>query len=156
MVHRARCDYDTAAQAFEREVAMWRASGDAWMLAASLADAAETELQRGSVEVARTLTLEALHLADRDDAPTLAWNLEILGRVLAAEHDGLAAARIWGAAEAVFERIGLKTPRYWAVANEQAVGAARRAVSDDAAFTAAWAEGRRIARAQAIAIARER
>jgi len=152
MVHRAKCDYDTAAHYFQQEVTTWRASGDGWMMAASAADAAETELQRGNVDVARALTLEALQLADRDDAPTLAWNLEILGRALATERHELAAARVWGAAEAVFERIGLKTPRYWAAAYEQAIGAARAAVGDEAAFTAAWTEGRRMTPAEAIAV----
>jgi hypothetical protein len=60
---------------------------------------------------------------------------------------------VWGAAEAVSERIGLKTPRYWAAAYEQAIGAARAAVGDEVVFTAAWKEGRRMTSAEAMAAA---
>ena len=128
MVHRARGDYGQAANCFEQEMALWRASGDTWMLAASVSDAAETELQRGNVGLARSLTLETLAIVDTHEAPTLAWNLEILGRALAAQGHGLTAARVWGTAERVYERTGLKTPRDWVLAYEDALSGARAAV----------------------------
>jgi hypothetical protein len=46
----------------------------------------------------------------------------------------LAAAHVWGAAEVVFERIGLKTPLYWRVAYEESLRVARHALADDEAF----------------------
>ena len=125
------------------------------MMAASAADTAEAELQRGNVDTARALTLEVLQTADPEDAPTLAWNLEILARALAAAGYGLPASRVWGAAERAYERVGLTTPRYWATAYEQAVSAARAAVGDEAAFRAAWQEGRRMTPAEAMACATE-
>ncbi len=150
MVHRAKGECDRAADLFREEMAVWRALGDDWMLAASGADTAEAELQRGNVELARSLTLEMLALADTDAAPTLAWHLEILGRALAAQGHALAAARVWGTAEAVYERIGLKLPAYMAPAYEGALRAARAGVGDDEAFAGAWQEGRRMNPTEAV------
>lgn len=105
----------------------------------------------GEIEAAETCAAEALAIAE--DAPTLAWNLEIFGRALAAAGYGLTASRVWGAAEVVYERIGLTTPRYWVTAYERALSVARAAVGDEAAFTAAWQEGRRMTPAEAVACA---
>lgn len=153
MVHRVRGDYDRAAECFHQEMALWRAFGDEWMLAASASDTAEAELQRGNVQVARTLTMDILAHVDSSDAPTLAWNLEMLGRALAADRAPLAAAQVWGAAELVYERTGLKTPQYMRLPYEDALRAARAAVDDESAFTAAWNEGRRKGPARAVAAA---
>jgi non-specific serine/threonine protein kinase len=153
MLHRAKGECDRAADLFREEMAAWRALGDGWMLAASAADAAEAELERGNASLARSMTLEMLALADTDAAPTFAWHLEILGRALAAEGHALTAARVWGTAEAVYERIGLKPPGYMAPAYEGALRAARAAVGDAAAFGAAWQEGRRMNPAEAVRMA---
>ena len=153
IVHRAKGDYATASDYFRREVEAWRQSGDDWMLAASAADAAETEVQRGHADAAHSLTLEMLDRADVRDAPTLAWNLEVFARTLAARLDVLSAARVWGAAEVVFERIGLKTPLYWRVAYEQSLQVARRALADDKAFDEAWQEGRTMNPFDAVTLA---
>jgi tetratricopeptide (TPR) repeat protein len=95
ILHRAKCDYETAAQYFQEELATWRLSGDAWMMAASAADTAEAELHRGNVDTARTLTLEVLQTADPDDA-ILAWNLRFRPR-----YGGVRARRQGGVAKGV-------------------------------------------------------
>jgi hypothetical protein len=154
MVHRAKGDHDRAAGCFQQEMAAWRATGDTWMLAASASDAAEAELKRGNIALARSLTTEMLTLVDTHDAPTLAWNLDILGRTLAAAGCWLSAVRMWGAAELVYERTGLKPPRYMADDYERAVAAARTAINDDTAFVTAWREGRTMSPANAVAQAR--
>jgi tetratricopeptide (TPR) repeat protein len=154
IIRRAAGDYDEAARYFRQEMAMWREARDDWALAASAADAAEAEMQRGNVEAARSLTLDTLEHVDPNEAPNVAWNLEVLGRALAAREHGLPAAQVWGAAEALFERIGLKNQGYWVRAREEALRAARTALDDDEAFTAAWRQGRHMTIAEAVATAR--
>jgi predicted ATPase/DNA-binding winged helix-turn-helix (wHTH) protein len=154
LVRRAQCDYDAAAQLYEDEAAHSRASGERWFCAASLSDAAEAEERRGNLVKAAALATEGLQLADESDTPAVAWNVEVLARVLASRGDLLPATRLWGAADVLRERTGLTLPGYWIVATDEAIAAARARMHDERAFTNAWSEGRAMDSADAIALAR--
>ena len=101
---------------------------------------------------AETLAMEGLQLANDDDTPAIAWNLEVLARARARRGSLLPAARLWGAAEVLRERTGLTLPGYWIAALDEAIAAVRAQVADDA-FKNAWTEGRAMTSAETIALA---
>ena len=152
IVRRAECDYAAAAQYFDNQAAQHRASGERWFRAAALADAAEAEERCGNLVRAETLAMEGLQLANDDDTPAIAWNLEVLARARARRGGLLPAARLWGAAEVLRERTGLTLPGYWIAALDEAIAAVRAQVADDA-FKNAWTEGRAMTSAETIALA---
>jgi non-specific serine/threonine protein kinase len=154
IVRRAKGDYEAAARCFEDEAAQHRASGEHWFCAASLSDAAEAQERRGDLTRAKALAAEGLALADANDTPAVAWNLEVLARALAGQGALLPAIRLWGAAEVLRERTGLTLPGYWIAAMEDAIAAARTRLDDEGAFRRAWSEGRAMGSAEAIALAR--
>jgi non-specific serine/threonine protein kinase len=153
IVTRAQGDYEGAARYFDQS-AQHCAAGERWFRAASVADAAEAEERRGNLTRADALAMEGLQLADDDDTPAVAWNLEVLGRARASCGHPLLAAQLWGAAEVLRERTGLTLPAYWIEGLAETVAATRARLGDDSAFTTAWTEGRAMTCAEAIAIAR--
>jgi non-specific serine/threonine protein kinase len=153
IVSRARHEYVEAARYFAEEANQYRADGNRWFCAAATADAAEAEMQIGNIAKAGTLAIEGLALSDDDGVPAIAWNLDVLARALAARGERLIAARLWGAAEAMRERMGLSLPGYWEVARAESVHAARDAASDDVTFDEAWRAGRKTSSTDAIALA---
>ena len=154
LVRRAQCDYDRAAQCFGDEAMQLRACGERWFCAASLADAAETEERRGNLVRAAALAREGLQLADENDTPAVAWNIDVLARTLAARGHLLPATRLWGAAEVLRERTGLTLSGYWIAATDEAIATTRELLHDDHAFGNAWNDGRAMGSADAIALAR--
>jgi hypothetical protein len=154
MVSRARYEFAEAARYFAQEAEQHRANGDRWCCAAATSDAAEAEMQSGNVGKAGTLALEGLALCDDEGTPAIAWNLEVLSRVLAVCAEPLVAARLWGAAEAMRGRMGLALQAYWTAALAESVGAARAAVGDDVTFDEAWRAGRKMSCTDAIILAR--
>jgi hypothetical protein len=117
-------------------------------------DAAEAEERRGNLVKAAALATEGLDLADENDTPAVAWNVEVLARALAGRGHLLPAARLWGAAEVMRQRTGLTLPGHWIAATNEAIASARVRLQDDRAFTNAWSEGRAMGSADAIALAR--
>ena len=61
-----------------------------------------------------------------------------------------AAARLWGAAERLWEEIGTRPPPAERSLYERRVAVARSAMADDAAFARAWEEGRAMTLEQAV------
>jgi predicted ATPase/DNA-binding winged helix-turn-helix (wHTH) protein len=154
IVSRALRDYERAARYFDDQAAQHRASGERWFRAAALADAAEAEERHGNLARAEAQAMEGLQLADGDDTPAIAWNLEVLARARASRGHLLMGARLWGAAEVLRERTGLTLPAYWMEGLAEAVAVTRARLGDDSAFTTAWTEGRAMTCAEAITIAR--
>jgi DNA-binding NarL/FixJ family response regulator len=88
-------------------------------------------------------------LYEQGDRPSIASRLRGLALIAAMMRQHLRAARLWGAADALREAIGAPEPRQNARAQE-AIAATRRGLGDDA-FAAAWASGRALPLAEAVA-----
>jgi predicted ATPase/class 3 adenylate cyclase len=134
-------------------IGLWRRIGGFWVADALLgrgriAQAAE-ELDRAAV-----LYLESLDVWSRLGAPRgMAACLEAIAGLTLAQGKPEVAARLYAAADTAREAIGAPRPPRLRAAHEQAIGALRRELGEDA-FAAAWAEGRRLALEHACDYAR--
>jgi predicted ATPase/class 3 adenylate cyclase len=81
------------------------------------------------------------------------WALMALAGLIAVTDTPLNAARIWGVLERLKEEAGGILPIQFKEKVDSQVPAARAALNDDAAFDAAWKEGRSMSLEQAIALA---
>src|SRR6266700_4225855 len=79
--------------------------------------------------------------SEADHQGNILLYVEGLAEVVAAQGEGVWAARLWGATEARREEIHAPRPAVFRTEYEQAIAAARTQVGAKP-FTAAWAEGR--------------
>jgi hypothetical protein len=111
--------------------------------------------RQGDYAAARALQGESLAIRrELGDRRGIALSLEGAASVAAATGEARRAARLWDAAERLREEIAaplLLSDR----SQHEEVAAARSALGDDAAFDAAWQEGRAMPLEQAIADALE-
>ena len=80
----------------------------------------------------------------------IALGLEGLAAVVTTQGEQVWAARLWGAAEALREAMGVPIPPVYRAGFERSV-AATRLLLGEKAFAAAWAEGRAMTPEQALA-----
>jgi non-specific serine/threonine protein kinase len=137
-------DLDSAAARLEESLALCRELGDRRSAAMALFVLGMTELRRGNLDQGAALLEEgarvALELGDKLGAPYFA---EGLAKSSVLRGSPVRAARLWGTAEALREQIGVALSKF-DLANsdyERDVDAVRSALGE-AAFEAAWAEGR--------------
>jgi tetratricopeptide (TPR) repeat protein len=142
--HKAARDY------FAEALALDRASGDAMGVAVSLSNLAAAMLEEGLNEEAQAYFEECLLLfQELGDQEGSAECLEGLATTMIQQENVKQATRLWGAAEALRERIHApvhpaEKPRY------DRTKAAIEARLGEAAFAAAWSEGRTMSLAQAV------
>jgi tetratricopeptide (TPR) repeat protein len=104
-------DYTTAETLFEESVTHARGIGDDSLTANAVGNLAEIALIRGDTPRAGALQLEQLALArGRNDVMQVAEAVVGLGSCAAAGGEPVRAARLWGAAEALYEEIGVPVP----------------------------------------------
>ena len=120
-------------------------------MAIALSVLARIEAHLGHYDAARHLCEDILTLArEGDDKRSLAYYLEQLAEVVAAQGEFVWSARLWGAAEALREEIASPLPSFYFTGYERAVAAARTRLGEQA-FDAAWAEGRSMTISQVLA-----
>src|SRR5205085_680215 len=106
--------------------------------------------ERGDAQQAAAMARESLGLLRSSGSRWyVAEALELLGAVASLRGQAQDAARLWGTAEALREATGAPIPRSNRNLYERSLANARAAL-DQAAFAAAWAEGRRLTLEQAI------
>jgi predicted ATPase/class 3 adenylate cyclase len=143
--------YATASSLFEESLAVQRELGDKAGIAHSLSHLGRVAAIQGDYTAAHPLYKESLGIArEAGDKELVASGLEGLAGVVAAQGEPAWAARLWGAAEAVREVIGVPIPPVERANYERAVAAARAQLGKKA-FAAAWAEGRATPLEQGIA-----
>ena len=148
-------EYARASELFEKSLALFRELGDARNIASVLHDQGSVTLEQGHYDRATARFKESLALLkEQENKSDLAACLEGLARVAGMRGQPVPAARLWGAAEAIRASIGTPLTARERETNEGAVTAAR-AQLDEAAWQAAWSEGRAMALEQAIAYAAE-
>jgi hypothetical protein len=97
----------------------------------------------------RALAAESLLICDVTASPDLmAACLEIIGAIAAEQGYGDRAARLFGAANRLREELGTTLPPFERELNERALAAVHRQLGE-AAYAAAWAEGRAMTIAEA-------
>ena len=148
----AEGDHDSAASQLEESLALSRELGDHWNTAFSLYILGMIELQRGDLERGEALIEECVPIGrELDYSFLLAHVLLGLGLVAALRGRPVRAARLWGAAEPLRERLGLALSHFELVTfgYERDLAAVRSALSEST-FDAAWAEGRAMSPEQAF------
>jgi DNA-binding CsgD family transcriptional regulator len=145
-------DHDSAASQLEESLALSRELGDHWNTAFSLYILGMIELQRGDLERGEALIEECVPI-DRglEYRFLLAHVLLGLGLVAALRGRPDRAARLWGGAEPLRERLGLALSHFELVnfGYERNLAAVRSTLSESS-FEAAWAEGRAMSPEQAF------
>ena len=154
---RNRGDHGRAKWLAERGLALSREVGERQTITAALYTLAILAQAERDYERARDLFEEGLELsAELGNEADVAHCLEGLASIAGAEGRIVRAARLWGAEEALLEKI--ETAVYTYVPDRALHGsrvADARARLDEEAFAAAWAEGRTMTAEQAIEYALE-
>ena len=153
---KARGDVDGAWTQFEESLALYRIVKDQWGIAISLSNLGGIACERGDRDVARALFEESLVMRQElGDRRGIAESLEGLGAVACALGHPERAARLWGAAERLHEELGAPMSPLDRRQHTVQVAAARSALGDDAAFAAAWQQGRAMVLERAVTYALE-
>ncbi len=145
-------DLGRAAALLEEGLALYQGLGDTRCISVCTFTLGMIASERGDFERAAALLREGLPVAQgHGDNLGIAYYLWGLGGVAAGEEQLVRAARLWGAAEALRETLGLRLS-YLDLAHssyEERLAAARSQV-DEAAFEAAFSEGRAMSPEQAL------
>jgi len=124
-----------------------------WQLMLALITRARVALAQGDVEHAERDTHDALARAAEDAAHLVIPDILECLAILAGDGAGhREAARLFGAADAIRERMGTVRFKIWDVGYEASVAAVRDALGEKD-FESAWAEGAALSTEEAIAYA---
>lgn len=155
LVSHARGDFDAAGSLFEESLTLSRRLESKHWAAAVLNNLGDVTLRREDYRTARALYEESLAtVRDAERTLDLAGPLEGFARLAAATGEPGRAARLWGVGESLRERIGAPLPPSRRAEYAQSVENARGQL-EEAAFTAAWNEGRAMSLELAVAYALE-
>jgi predicted ATPase/transcriptional regulator with XRE-family HTH domain len=137
----------------EESLELWRELDDMWGIAWSLNILGHVVQRQGDDQRASALLKESLPLAwQRENRGGVAWCLEGLASVAWTQGQPRRAARLFGAAEALRQTIGVPPPPVERANYEPSI-ARVRAHLGEATFAMAWAEGQAMTQEQAIAYA---
>jgi predicted ATPase len=152
----ARGDDAPAAKMLAEAEALSRAAGDWFTLSANLSVQALATRLRGEEERAASRLRECLGLAAKlRDAWTVVLGTSGLAGVAASQGRAARSARLFGAAEALSEKMGVEVSwSAWRTLNERDLAIARGELGEET-FEAAWAEGRAMTFEQAVEYALE-
>jgi non-specific serine/threonine protein kinase len=141
--------YDRADRLYDECLARARATGDQLLLSNALGNLASLRVMQGHHRAAKTLGAESVkYSVALTDFRGIAWSLEPVAAVAAAEGDAERAARLWGASDSLLEHVGstLTPTHQWFRASY--FSAASERLGHDA-FRAALLQGRAMSFAQA-------
>jgi tetratricopeptide (TPR) repeat protein len=148
-------DYDAARALCEESVSIVRKLGDGYADAQTLHSLGDIVLQQGDLERAAELFREGLVVAHQAGYRMVtAYCLEGIGTVETMAGRPAAAARLYGAAEALREAINIFHSPDERGDYERGVATAR-AAANETVFAAAWAEGRAMELEEAVPYALE-
>jgi non-specific serine/threonine protein kinase len=150
-------DLDLAASQIKEAIALCREFGSLRDLGMALFILGGFELRRGDTAQAARVFEEGARISGQlRDRLGVAYYVWIFGNVNARSGRPVRAVRLWGAAEALREQMGMSFSRYDLAQSgyEQDLAAVRSAL-DETSFDTAWAEGRAMSPEQAIEYALE-
>lgn len=152
-VARLRSELARARTLCEEGLHLAREIGNKHAMAWALREMGSIVLASGDWSGAESVIAESLQLRwELRDAHGVAWSLEGLAEVACMRRLPARAAWLWGQAEMLRETVGAPLSPDERAPYEQHV-AAMRAASDEEQFAAAWAMGRRLSLAEAVATA---
>lgn len=145
-------DMERAIALTEESLALFRQIGDLQGVGHCLNNLGLATLNQADYDRASLLMRENLQIAwESDYKLAIQYSFFGLAGVATSRTQPARAARLWGAAEAMGETSGIQlSPLARSHTNYDGYLAAARAGLDEAAFTAAWAEGRAITPEQAV------
>jgi predicted ATPase/DNA-binding NarL/FixJ family response regulator len=147
-------DYAAARVSLEESVATCRESGDDWALSLALRNLGITALKQGDHERAAARLGESL-LALKEAKSTFGlMNVDLLAAAVSMGGDHERAARLFGAAAAAREAVAVYMMPSVRADYDRGVAAARAGLGE-AAFDAAWAEGKTMPPERAVEYALE-
>jgi predicted ATPase/DNA-binding NarL/FixJ family response regulator len=147
-------DHAAARVSLEESVAICRESGDDWALSLALRNLGITALKQGDHERAAALLGESL-LALREPNSTFGlMNVDLLAAAVSIRGDHEQATRLFGAAAAAREAVGVSMMPSVRAEYDRGVATARAGLGE-AAFDAAWAEGKTMPPERAVQYALE-
>ncbi len=143
-------DYERAQALFEATLETTRVTGNRKGQAQTLNNLGLVALCQGDNARAAKHSSESLRLSEESlDHQVVTWSLDALAAVWGQQGDVGRAARLWGAAEVLREASGFSQPPDDKKVLEPFLEAARSRL-DEAAFQAAWEEGRAMTEEQAV------
>ncbi|MGH3144983.1 MAG: LuxR C-terminal-related transcriptional regulator, partial [Rubrobacter sp.] len=145
-------DLDSAASQLEESLALCRELGDMRVASMSLFTLGMIELEREDLDRGASLLYEGTRITrELKDRLGGAYYALALGKVNALRGNPVRAARLWGAAEALREQMGMSLSRFELAesSHERDLSSVRSTLSE-ASFDAAWTEGRAMSLEQAI------
>jgi non-specific serine/threonine protein kinase len=153
----AQGDYARARDLHEESLALFGELGDMRGTAISLIDLGSVTREQGDYARARALFGESLAVCRKlGDKQLMTYGFEGMASVARAQGATLESlehgARLFGTAAALREAIGAPVPWNQRAEYDRALAATRRTLGD-AAFEAAWAEGRAMSLEQALSVA---
>jgi non-specific serine/threonine protein kinase len=150
-----RGDFDRALELYNESNDVNRRAGEIWGLGIGLLLAAGVCAIREDFVAAFGHTSEALTInLELEDPRGIAWTLETLAGLLAATGRPEAAARLWAAADRLAESLGLSVAPFVKWMRDRYLEQVKTSLGS-VAFQTAFAEGRAMSTAEAIAFARE-
>jgi predicted ATPase/DNA-binding CsgD family transcriptional regulator len=142
-----------AVSLYEEALALFREAGNAHGLARALHGLAYVAWKQRDLPRALALSRDVLHL-DWEQRWPIYYHLEDIADIAGRLGAPAVAARLYGAADSLRERAGRPVEPVFRDEFERDVAVARRALGDEA-FAQAWAAGRALSPAQAIAEAEQ-
>jgi non-specific serine/threonine protein kinase len=151
----SRGDYDGAQQLYDESVDVHRRAGEVWGMSILLAAAAGLRTVRGDFDRARAQASEAMSVCEQlDDPRGLAWSLEVFAGLATAGGDAQSAARLWGASDALLDRVGGALVPTIGWIRDRYLQSTKETLGE-AVFAGVLAEGRAMSAAEAIEVARK-
>ncbi len=146
-------DYARARAMYEESLAVDREVGDPFNSIVVLNNLGSLSLREGDHPAARNRFVESLRLShDLGNKRGIAFNLVGLAQLAVASGQPELAVRLFGAAEALREKIGLPLPEEDRAESERSLGQARAALTPEA-FAAAFEKGKGLSLDDAVALA---
>jgi hypothetical protein len=153
MDERLRGNYDSARKIFEEGREAFRHVHSKYFVQVMSSELGHVERQQGNLTQARLIYRETIKgWQDLGNRAAIAHQLECFGFLAIAEEEPQAAVKLFGAAEALREKIQAPMTDYEQVEYYRSV-AQLRAMLAEAEFNALWAEGRAMTMEQAIEFA---
>jgi ATP/maltotriose-dependent transcriptional regulator MalT len=150
----AQGDHTAAWAYLEEGVAISREIEDSWALALALRNLGIGAFRLGDYERSATWLRESLAVLREPGNPLYMQNLELLAAAVSMQGEHGRAAWLFGAAEALREAVGAFVLPLYRAEYDRGVAATRTGL-DEAAFSAAWSEGRAMTPEQAVEYALE-
>jgi non-specific serine/threonine protein kinase len=148
-----RGDRDGAADLFNASIKMHRQGGDAWGTATLLSVTTGFHIAGGNFAEAHAHASEALSLyQDLEDPHGVAWCLDAFAGLMAARGFAEHAASLWGAADAMMQRVAGSVPPTLRWIRERYIESVKTTLGVTA-FELAYADGRAMQTGTAIKLA---